>query len=201
LKSLKKNKYGNHTMTAVESNMMPLGTKAPTFKLRDAKSNEYKTLEALTASKPHATVIMFICNHCPFVIKVQSALVRLANDYQSKNIIFIAINSNDATTYPDDSFENMTKVANEKHYPFPYLYDETQAVAKAYKAACTPDFYIFNSGLSCVYRGQLDDSRPSNDILATGKDIREALDCILNNQPISTNQKPSIGCNVKWKKD
>ena len=196
-----KNKSGDYNMTAVKSNMLPLGTKAPTFKLRDARSNQYKTLKELTSSKPHALVIMFICNHCPFVIHVQSELVRLANNYQSKKVTFIAINSNDASTYPDDSFANMAKVAHKEHYPFPYLYDETQEVAKAYKAACTPDFYIFDSQFHCVYRGQLDDSRPGNNIPTTGKDMREALDCILKNEPISTHQKASTGCNIKWKKD
>ena len=186
-------------MTAIESNMLPLGTKAPAFKLKDALSNQYKTLDTLTVSKPRAVVIMFICNHCPFVKYIQTELVQLAKDYQPKNIAFIAINSNDAQTYPDDSFENMTKVAHEKLYPFPYLYDQTQAVAKAYKAACTPDFYIFDSKLHCVYRGQFDSSRPGNEIPVTGNDIREALNCILTNQSVPANQKPSIGCNIKWK--
>jgi thiol-disulfide isomerase/thioredoxin len=186
-------------MTAVESSMLPLGTIAPNFKLLDAVSGHYKTLETLTSSKPLATVVMFICNHCPFIKRIQNALVSLANDYQPKNILFIAINSNDVQKYPEDSVENMKKVAQEKHYPFPYLYDEMQDVAKAYHATCTPDFYIFDKTLKCIYRGQFDDSRPSNEIPVTGNDIKNALDCIVNDRPVPSAQKPSIGCNIKWK--
>lgn len=184
-------------MAAIESNMMPLGTKAPYFNLPDTISGKNKTLDELKSD--NATVIMFICNHCPFVKHVQTGLVKLANDYIPRGISFVAISSNDAENYPDDSPERMRDVAKQFGYPFPYLYDESQAIARAYGAACTPDFYIFDKELKCVYRGQMDDSRPSNDIPVTGKDIRAALDAILEDQPVDQNQKPSIGCNIKWK--
>ncbi|HPA36900.1 MAG TPA: thioredoxin family protein, partial [Chitinophagales bacterium] len=147
----------------------------------------------------HATVIMFICNHCPYVKHVNSQLVQLAKDYQPKGIAFIAISSNDVEKYPQDGPELMKENALQEGYPFPYLYDETQEVAKAYHAACTPDFSIFDADLRCVYRGQLDDSRPKNDSISDGKDIRAALDAILNQQPVSAQQMPSLGCNIKWK--
>ncbi|MBN2088141.1 thioredoxin family protein, partial [candidate division KSB1 bacterium] len=164
-------------MAATESNMMPLGTKAPYFNLPDTISGAMKSLTELKSYK--AMVIMFICNHCPFVKHVQKELVKLANDYIPKAISFVAINSNDVAAYPDDSPERMKEVAKQLAYPFPYLYDESQTIARAYGAACTPDFYIFDKDLKCVYRGQMDDSRPSNDIPVTGKDIRAALDAIL----------------------
>lgn len=185
-------------MAATPSNMMLLGTKAPDFNLPDTISGKKKSLHELKSDK--ATVIMFICNHCPFVKHVQQELVGLANDYIPRGISFVAISSNDVIGYPDDSPERMKQVAQQLGYPFPYLYDESQAVARAYGAACTPDFYIFDTDLKCVYRGQLDDSRPSNEIPVTGKDIRAALDAILSGQPVDHDQKPSIGCNIKWKK-
>lgn len=184
-------------MAATESNMMPLGTKAPYFNLPDTISGKNKTLDELKSD--NATVIIFICNHCPFVKHVQPGLIKLANDYIPKGISFVAISANDVENYPDDSPERMKDVAKQFGYPFPYLYDESQNVARAYGAACTPDFYIFDKELKCVYRGQMDDSRPSNDIPVTGKDIRAALDAILEGQPVDQNQKPSIGCNIKWK--
>lgn len=184
-------------MALTPSTMLPLGTLAPDFTLLDTVSNQTLSLQQLKSEV--ATVIMFICNHCPFVKHIQRELVKLATDYQPKGIVFIAINANDATTYPEDSAENMKKVATELDYPFPYLYDETQDVAKAYQAACTPDFYIFDKDLKCVYRGQFDDARPSNDAPVTGRDLRTALDNMLANKPISAEQKPSIGCNIKWK--
>ena len=184
-------------MAATESNMMPLGTKAPDFNLPDTISGTNKTLKALKSDK--ATVIMFICNHCPFVKHVQIGLVKLANDYIPEGVSFVAINSNDVKNYPDDSPERMKEVAKQFGYPFPYLYDESQDIARAYGAACTPDFYIFDKDLKCVYRGQMDDSRPSNEIPVTGNDIRAALDAILAGNPVSEDQKPSIGCNIKWK--
>lgn len=184
-------------MAATESNMMPLGTKAPYFNLPDTISGESKTLQDLKSDK--ATVIMFICNHCPFVKHVQTGLVKLANDYLPKGISFAAISSNDVKNYPDDSPERMKEAAKQFSYPFPYLYDESQDIAQAYGAACTPDFYIFDKDLKCVYRGQMDDSRPSNDIPVTGEDLRAALDAILAGKPVSLDQKPSIGCNIKWK--
>jgi peroxiredoxin len=184
-------------MAATPSNMMPLGTKAPDFNLHDTVSGERKSLQQLRSDQ--ATVVMFICNHCPFVKHVQTGLVKLANDYMPKEISFIAISSNDVIAYPDDSPEQMKAVAQQLGYPFPYLYDESQSIARAYGAACTPDFYIFDKELKCVYRGQMDDSRPSTDIVVTGKDIRAALDAILSGNPVNEEQKPSIGCNIKWK--
>ncbi|MFD1424549.1 thioredoxin family protein [Laceyella tengchongensis] len=184
-------------MALTESNMFPLGATAPSFTLPDVVSNQEVSLEALKSDV--ATVIMFICNHCPYVKHVQKQLVQLANDYLPKGVAFIAINSNDAVQYPEDGPDNMKKVAEEFQYPFPYLYDESQQVAKDYQAACTPDFYIFDGKLSCVYRGQLDDSRPGNGLPVTGSYIRAALESILNNEPIQVQQKPSIGCNIKWK--
>lgn len=177
--------------------MLPLGTKAPDFTLYDTVSEKILRLDTLKSDK--ATVIFFICNHCPFVQHINAALVALANDYQKKDVQFIAINSNDIEKYPEDSPERMQETARKLNYPFPYLFDATQEIAKAYQAACTPDFYIFDKELICVYRGQLDDSRPGNDIPVTGKDIREALDCILADISVSSVQKPSIGCNIKWK--
>ena len=177
--------------------MTALGTKAPDFILPDTVSGLNISLTSLTGK---ATVIMFICNHCPFVKHVNDELVRLANDYIPKGISFIAISSNDVANYPDDSPEKMKQVAKELGYPFPYLYDESQEVAKAYDAACTPDFFIYDKDLQLAYRGQLDDSRPSNGIPVTGKDIRAALDNLLSGKSISPEQRPSIGCNIKWKK-
>ncbi|MBY0281546.1 MAG: thioredoxin family protein [Alphaproteobacteria bacterium] len=184
-------------MALTPSNMLPLGKIAPDFKLLDVVDNKEKSLKDLSSDT--ATVVMFICNHCPFVKHVQLELVKLANDYLAKGISFIAISSNDVKNYPDDSPQKMKEVAAEFQYPFPYLYDETQNVAKAYQAACTPDFYVFDGGLKCIYRGQLDDSRPGNDIPVTGKDLRGALDCVLSGKPIPPDQKPSIGCNIKWR--
>jgi thiol-disulfide isomerase/thioredoxin len=184
-------------MARTPSTMVALGTIAPGFKLPDAVSGKSLSIENIKGIK--ATVIMFICNHCPFVKHVNAELVKLANDYMRKGIGFVAINSNDVVKHPDDSPALMTKVANESGYPFPYLYDESQQVAKEYDAACTPDFFIYDEDLKLVYRGQLDDSRPGNDIAVTGKDMRDALDCILNYQPVAEFQRPSIGCNIKWK--
>ncbi len=183
-------------MAQTPSTMVSLGTTAPEFTLPDTVSGINISLHALTGK---ATVIMFICNHCPFVKHVNKELVRLSNDYIPKGISFIAISSNDAKNYPDDSPEKMKQVAKELGYPFPYLYDESQEVARAYDAACTPDFFIYDENLKLVYRGQLDDSRPSNGIPVTGKDIRAALDNILSGKSVSAEQKPSIGCNIKWK--
>lgn len=177
--------------------MVALRTAAPDFSLPDTVSGKNFTLENVKGKL--ATVIMFICNHCPFVKHVNPELVKLANDYKNRGIGFVAISANDVINHPDDSPELMAKVANQLKYPFPYLYDESQEVAKAYDAACTPDFFIYDKALRLVYRGQLDDSRPGNEIALTGKDIRNALDCILNEQPVPEQQRPSIGCNIKWK--
>ncbi len=184
-------------MARTPSNMIPLGYKAPDFTLPDVISGQNKSLNDLAGN--NGTLIMFICNHCPFVIHIQDELVRLANDYIDKGFKFIAINSNDIENYPDDHPEKMKDLALRLNYPFPYLFDESQSVAKAYDAACTPDFYLFDSALKCVYRGQLDDSRPQTDIPVNGKDIRKALDKVLSGEPIDPDQKPSLGCNIKWK--
>lgn len=184
-------------MARIPSVMIPLGTKAPAFRLPDTISGNMVSLEDVKGKI--ATVIMFVCNHCPFVKHVNPQLVQLAKDYGPKGIGFAAISSNDATSYPEDGPDKMKQVAAEQGYPFPYLYDETQEVAKAYQAACTPDFFIFDSSLQLVYRGQLDDSRPGNGIPVTGNDIRKALDQLLKGEAVDSNQKPSIGCNIKWK--
>tara|TARA_R110002049_G_scaffold302258_1_gene494950 strand:- start:2879 stop:3436 length:558 start_codon:yes stop_codon:yes gene_type:complete len=184
-------------MARTLSNMLPLGTKAPHFELLDTISGNSVNLEK--AKGKHGTVIMFICNHCPFVIHVNSQLVKLANDYAKSGINFIAISSNDADKYPQDGPENMKTHAKNENYPFPYLYDKTQEVAKAYDAACTPDLYVFDKTLKLTYRGQLDDSRPGNGLPVTGTDLRQALDCLIVNKENNKPQKPSIGCNIKWK--
>lgn len=185
-------------MAETLSKMKPLGFTAPDFTLLDVTTGKTRSLSELKSDK--ATVVMFICNHCPFVKHVNNQLVALANDYIPQGVSFIAISANDAANYPEDSPEKMKEYAARLKYPFPYLYDETQDVAKAYEAACTPDFYIFNSSMKCVYRGQLDDSRPSNNKPVTGKDMRAALDALIQGKSVSGDQKPSIGCNIKWKR-
>ena len=177
--------------------MLDLGTEAPPFTLLDALSGRRMSLDDLKGTT--ATVIMFICNHCPYVIHVREELVRLADDYRERGVSFIAISANDPLRYPEDAPEKMKEVAEEHRYPFPYLFDETQEVARAYEAACTPDFYIFDDALRLVYRGQLDGSRPRNDIPVTGADIRAALDALIEGRPVSADQRPSIGCNIKWR--
>lgn len=184
-------------MAAVSTNQKALGFKAPNFTLLDVVSNTQKSLEELKGEK--ATIVMFICNHCPFVVHIQEALVQLANDYLNKKVKFIAINSNNIEKYPDDSPQKMKEVALKLSYPFAYLFDETQDIAKAYDAACTPDFNVFDENLLCVYRGQLDDSRPSNNLPVSGSSIREVLSCLLQNKPLPETQIPSIGCSIKWK--
>lgn len=184
-------------MARTPSIMVALGTKAPDFILTDTVSGKQISLKDTKGDV--ATVIMFICNHCPFVKHVNAELVKLTNNYKNKGVGFVAISSNDVANYPDDSPELMAQVAKQLNYPFPYLYDETQDVAKAYSAACTPDFFIYDKDLLLVYRGQLDDSRPGNEIPVTGKDIRHTLDCLINNEPVPEFQRPSIGCNIKWK--
>lgn len=184
-------------MAATETIRIPLGFTAPDFTLPDTVSGKTLSLQQLKGEQ--ATVIMFICNHCPYVKHVNAQLVALATEYIPRGISFIAISSNDVLNYPDDAPDKMTETAQTQGYPFPYLYDETQEVAKAYHGACTPDFSIFDAGLKCVYRGQLDDSRPKNDSVSDGKDIRAALEAILNGQPVDPNQTPSLGCGIKWK--
>ena len=184
-------------MSLTPSNMMPLGTKAPDFNLIDVVTSEMVSLENIRGN--NGTVVMFICNHCPYVIHVNEEMVRVANDYRINGFGFVAISSNDVENYPEDSPKNMLITAENNDYTFPYLYDETQEVAKAYNAACTPDIYLFGADLKLIYRGQLDNSRPGNMIQPTGRDLREALDSVLNNSPQRKDQKPSMGCNIKWK--
>lgn len=184
-------------MVATPSNMLPLGSKAPDFTLTDTRTGQ---LVSLAESKSAlATVIMFLSNHCPYVKHVQPKLVELAAMYQPKGVAFFAISANDVEKYPADAPELMRVEAEQAHYSFPYLYDESQDIAKAYKAACTPDFYIFDKDLLCVYRGCLDESTPGNNKPLTGDHLRDALDCILAGKLVSAEQKPSIGCNIKWK--
>ena len=184
-------------MARTPSTMVRLGTNARDFMLPDTVSGKQLSLNDLKGEI--ATVIMFICNHCPFVKHVNPELVKIANDYKNKGVGFVAISSNDVINYPDDSPHLMAQVAKQLKYPFPYLYDESQETAKAYDAACTPDFFIYDKDLHLVYRGQLDDSRPGNEIPVTGKDIRGALACLINGQPVPQEQRPGIGCNIKWK--
>jgi len=177
--------------------MVDLGSSAPEFSLPDTVTGQTLTLNNLRGEL--ATVVMFICNHCPFVKHVNEELVRLAEDFQPEGVSFIAISSNDVDNFPDDSPEKMKQAAEKLGYTFPYLYDETQEVAKLYQAACTPDFFVYDKELKLAYRGQLDNSRPDNDVPVTGKDLREAIKCILAGKPLAENQYPSIGCNIKWK--
>tara|TARA_R110002012_G_scaffold80730_2_gene204590 strand:- start:306 stop:857 length:552 start_codon:yes stop_codon:yes gene_type:complete len=183
-------------MSLTESNPFPLGTIAPEFSLFDTVSNKTLNLQQIKGDK--ATVILFICNHCPFVIHINSKLVELANSYKKASVNFIAISSNDVTNYPQDGPELMTQVAKTEQYPFPYLYDETQEVAKAYDAACTPDIYVFDKDLKLTYHGQFDDSRLGNGKPLTGKDLQNAIDKTLSQTEV-LQQKPSVGCGIKWK--
>ncbi len=184
-------------MAATETIQIPLGFPAPDFSLPDTVSG--RTLSFSDVRGKNATVVLFICNHCPYVIHVKEELARLACEYMPKGIGFAAISSNDISRYPDDAPDKMKTFAEESGFPFPYLYDERQDTARAYFAACTPDISIFDSGDRCVYRGQLDDARPKNDKPVTGKDVRAALDSLLNGEPVNPIQIPSIGCNIKWK--
>jgi peroxiredoxin len=185
-------------MAYTESTMLPLGTKAPDFELPDTVSGKILHLSGLAS--PKATVIMFLCNHCPYVLYVNEEIVRIATEYQAKGVAFIGISSNDADNYPEDAPDKMSEHARITGYTFPYLYDETQEVARAYDAACTPDFYVFDANLQLAYRGQLDSSRPKrNPTPSTGEDLRAALEAVLRHQPVSTVQRPSGGCNIKWK--
>ncbi|RYU96403.1 thioredoxin family protein [Emticicia agri] len=186
-------------MARTESTMLPIGTLAPIFILPDTITGQLLSLNDLRSEK--ATVVMFICNHCPYVLHVKDELVKLAKDYQPKGVSFVAISSNDAEQYPQDGPEAMKVFARESGFTFPYLYDESQDVARAYEAACTPDFYVFDGALNLRYRGRLDDSRPKmeNPKPVTGSDLRGALNAILANQLVSEIQYPSMGCNIKWK--
>jgi len=177
--------------------MLPIGTEAPNFELWDSVSSSTKTLNQIKGF--HGTLVMFICNHCPFVIHINEALIKIANSLKNKGIGVVAISSNDIKDYPQDGPEQMQIHAKNTNYNFPYLYDETQSVAKAYDAACTPDFFLFDSKLKLVYRGQLDDSRPGNGLPVNGNDLLRAVQCMTENKTNTKPQKPSIGCNIKWK--
>lgn len=180
-------------MPAVESQMLPLGTQAPAFTLPDPDGMPH----SLRDDAP-ATLVMFICNHCPFVVHVRSELARIGTEYSPRGVAIYAINSNDINTYPADHPVRMKVEAARYGYTFPYLFDESQSIAKAYRAACTPDFFVFDAGQKLVYRGQLDDSRPSNNLPVDGHDLRAALDAVLASETPATEQKPSIGCSIKW---
>ena len=183
-------------MVRTPSTMLALGTSAPDFSLVNVDG---RTLSLADVAGSRGTVVMFICNHCPFVKHVADQLAALGHDYLPQGIGVVAISSNDVATHPADSPEQMVRESEERGYVFPYLFDETQAVAKAYHAACTPDFYLFDGDNHLVYRGQLDDSRPDSGIPVTGADLRRAIDAVLAGTPVPEPQKPSIGCNIKWK--
>ena len=183
-------------MVKTASTMLPLGTKAPDFSLPNIDGS---TVSLADFAGEKALVVIFMCNHCPFVIHIREQLVEFAKEYQEKGAAIVAISSNDVVEYPQDSLEKMAEDAKEFGYSFPYLLDESQAVAQAYKAACTPDFYVFDADQALVYRGQLDDSRPNSDIPVTGKDLRTAVDAALAGDAPLLEQKPSLGCNIKWK--
>jgi len=183
-------------MVRTASTMLPLGTQAPDFKLLNV-DGKWVSLSDFRDKK--ALVVIFMCNHCPYVKHVASELTRVSRDYMPKGMGFVGISSNDVDAHPDDAPEMMKAEAIKQGYPFPYLYDADQSVAVAYRAACTPDIFVFDSAHRLVYRGQLDDSRPKTDRPLTGKDLRGALDCLLADQTVATEQKPSIGCNIKWK--
>jgi peroxiredoxin len=176
--------------------MLALGTPAPGFTLPGTDGKKVSLADAKDAS---ACLVMFLCNHCPYVKHVQQGLAALTREYAARGVAIFGISSNDVTTHPDDSPEKMKLEKERAGYVFPYLYDETQEVAKAYQAACTPDFFLFDSRRTLVYRGQMDDSRPGNGIAVTGKDLRAALDAVLAGRPVPPDQKPSVGCNIKWK--
>lgn len=183
-------------MVAVNSTMLPLGTPAPDFRLPDTSG---KMVGLSDFRNARALVVVFMCNHCPYVRLLRGGLAQLARDYQAQGVALVGVNANDVTRYPADSPANMAAEAKDAGYIFPYLYDETQRVAQAYRAACTPDFYLFDGAQRLVYRGQFDDSRPGNGRAVTGRDLRAALDAVLAGQPVPANQLPSIGCNIKWK--
>lgn len=185
-------------MARTESAMLPLGTSVPNFALTDVVTNREVTTQ--NVSGPKGLLVMFICRHCPFVKHLEKSLAQLGREYAGKGIGIVAISSNDADNYPEDSPTGLAQQAKELGFNFPYLYDETQEVARAYDATCTPDFFLFDGGLELVYRGQFDSSRPENGIPVTGKDLRAALDAVIAGKAVSTDQRPSIGCNIKWKR-
>lgn len=185
-------------MAAIHSTMLPLGTRAPNFSLIDTVTDSELSLDFLAANDT-AIVVVFMCNHCPFVLHILPKLVEVAQHYQNKGVEFVAINSNDISAYSDDAPEKMKALALQMNFNFPFLFDETQEVAKAFQAACTPDFYLFNPQLELVYRGRFDDSTPRNNLPVTGKDLTNAIDCLLAGKEITAEQMPSIGCNIKWR--
>ena len=183
-------------MAMTASTMLPLGTEAPGFALPDTEGS----LASLSDfDEARALVVVFLCNHCPFVKHVINGLVKLVKEYQPRGVAFVGINANDVSEYPEDRPARMAQFARERGFTFPYLYDETQDVAKRYHAACTPDFFVFDENRRLVYRGQMDDSRPGNDVPITGADLRAALDAVLEGEAVPGRQKPSMGCNIKWK--
>lgn len=184
-------------MVQTPSTMLSLGTEAPDFSLVDVISGETFTLDSFAGRK--GLLVMFLCRHCPYVKHIQSELAAMARDYEDADLAIVAINSNDTETYPEDDPAGMRAQAEEEGFTFPYLYDETQEVAKAYSAACTPDFFLFDADRKLVYRGQFDSSRPGSEVPVTGEDLRAAIDALLADQPIDPNQRPSVGCNIKWK--
>ncbi len=184
-------------MALTPSTMLPLGTRAPDFKLKDVSSGAVISLSSFSGKK--ALLVMFICRHCPFVKHIKGELARLGRDYEKKDVGIVAISANDADNYPDDGPDKLKEMAKQLGFTFPFCHDESQEVAKAYTAACTPDFFLFDAARRLVYRGQLDDSRPDNGIPVSGKDLRHALDCVLAGREVRNVQKPSIGCNIKWK--
>ncbi len=183
-------------MALTPSTMLPLGTKAPDFNLPDT---EGKSLSLKDCEDAPALLVIFMCNHCPYVVQIREGLAQLARDYIPKGAAIVGVNANDTTTHPDDSPEKMAEEVKSAGYTFPYLFDESQEVAKAYRAACTPDFFLFDKERALVYRGQMDDSRPGTGIPVTGADLRAALDAVLAGEPVSGEQKTSIGCSIKWK--
>lgn len=183
-------------MALTPSNMLPLGTPAPDFRLPDISGKVVSLADCKTAP---ALAVFFICNHCPYVKHIRAGLAQFGSDAQRGGVAVVAISSNDVTTHPADSPEKMAEEAKAAGYTFPYLYDESQEVARAYQAACTPDIYLFDKNRKLVYRGQFDDSRPGNGRPVTGADLRAALDAVLAGRPVSTRQVPSMGCNIKWK--
>ena len=185
-------------MSLTYSEMMPLGTTAPGFELTDTVSGKKLSLNELKSDI--GTVIMFICNHCPYVIHIENEIAAIANEYQEKGISFVAISANDAGNYPADAPDKMKVKASEAGYSFPYLHDDSQDIAKAYHAACTPDFYVFDGDLKCVYRGRMDNSSPGNGQPVTGSDLRNTLNALLTGDSISEIQQPSMGCSIKWKR-
>jgi peroxiredoxin len=184
-------------MSLTPSTMLPLGTRAPGFRLPDTDG---KIVALDDFRDAPALLVVFLCNHCPYVKHIRHQLSTLAKDYRDEGVAVVGINSNDAANYPEDRPEMMAREKAAVGYIFPYLYDESQEVAKAYKAACTPDFYVFDKDQKLAYRGQMDGSRPGNAIPVTGKDLRAALDAVLSGQPVGDDQRPSIGCNIKWKR-